>query len=47
MTLALEGVIWDVIRGLKAKGKTIILTKHYLEEAEQLSDRVAIMDMGK
>src|SRR4030066_1580275 len=29
--------IWDVIRGLKAKGKTIILTTHYLEEAEQLS----------
>ncbi len=39
--------IWDVIRGLKAKGKTIILTTHYLEEAEQLSDRVAIMDHGK
>ena len=39
--------IWQVIRGLKAKGKTIILTTHYLEEAEQLSDRVAIMDHGK
>ena len=39
--------IWDVIRGLKAKGKTIILTTHYLEEAEQLSDRVAIMNYGK
>jgi len=39
--------IWDVIRGLKAKGKTIILTTHYLEEAEQLSDRVAIMDHGQ
>jgi ABC-2 type transport system ATP-binding protein len=38
--------IWDVIRGLKAKGKTIILTTHYLDEAEQLSDRVAIMDHG-
>jgi ABC-2 type transport system ATP-binding protein len=38
--------IWDVIRGLKAKGKTIILTTHYLEEAEQLSDRVAIMNYG-
>ena len=38
--------IWEVIRGLKAKGKTIILTTHYLEEAEQLADRVAIMNLG-
>ncbi len=38
--------IWEVIRGLKAKGKTIILTTHYLEEAQQLSDRVAIMNYG-
>jgi ABC-2 type transport system ATP-binding protein len=38
--------IWDVIRGLKTKGKTIILTTHYLDEAQQLSDRVAIMDHG-
>jgi ABC-2 type transport system ATP-binding protein len=39
--------IWDVIRGLKAKGKTIILTTHYLDEAQQLSDRVAIMNHGQ
>ncbi len=38
--------IWEVIRGLKSKGKTIILTTHYLDEAQQLSDRVAIMDHG-
>jgi len=38
--------IWDVIRNLKNKGKTVILTTHYLEEAQQLSDRVAIMDHG-
>jgi ABC-2 type transport system ATP-binding protein len=38
--------IWEVIRQLKAKGKTIILTTHYLDEAQQLSDRVAIMDHG-
>jgi len=38
--------IWEVIRKLKAKGKTIILTTHYLDEAQQLSDRVAIMDHG-
>lgn len=39
--------IWEVIKNLKAKGKTIILTTHYLEEAEQLSDRVAIVNHGK
>jgi ABC-2 type transport system ATP-binding protein len=38
--------IWEVIRGLKAKGKTIVLTTHYLDEAQQLSDRVAIMNHG-
>jgi ABC-2 type transport system ATP-binding protein len=39
--------MWEVIRGLKAKGKTIVLTTHYLDEAQQLSDRVAIMDHGR
>ena len=39
--------IWEVIRNLKARGKTIILTTHYLDEAQQLSDRVAIMNHGK
>ena len=39
--------IWEVIRSLQAKGKTIILTTHYLDEAQQLSDKVAIMDHGK
>jgi len=38
--------IWEVIRNLKAKNKTIVLTTHYLDEAQQLSDRVAIMDHG-
>ncbi|MCW4047944.1 MAG: ABC transporter ATP-binding protein [Candidatus Bathyarchaeota archaeon] len=38
--------IWEVIRGLRSKGKTIILTTHYLDEAQQLSDRVAIMNHG-
>jgi ABC-2 type transport system ATP-binding protein len=36
-----------VIRGLGSKGKTVILTTHYLDEAEQLSDRVAIMNHGR
>lgn len=39
--------IWEVIKGLKKKGKTVILTTHYLEEAQHLSDRVAIMNHGK
>jgi ABC-2 type transport system ATP-binding protein len=38
--------IWEVIRGLQARGKTIVLTTHYLDEAQQLSDRVAIMNHG-
>lgn len=38
--------IWDVIKGLRSKDKTVILTTHYLDEAEQLSDRVAIMNHG-
>jgi len=39
--------IWEVIREFKAKGKTIVLTTHYLDEAQQLSDRVAIMNNGQ
>ncbi|MCX6812767.1 MAG: ABC transporter ATP-binding protein [Candidatus Berkelbacteria bacterium] len=39
--------LWDVIAGIKSKGKTIVLTTHYMEEAEILCDRVAIMDRGK
>jgi ABC-2 type transport system ATP-binding protein len=39
--------IWDFVRELKAKGKTIILTTHYMEEAEALCDRVGIIDHGK
>ena len=38
--------VWDVIRKLKLRNKTVILTTHYMEEAEILSDRVAIMDQG-
>jgi ABC-2 type transport system ATP-binding protein len=38
---------WDFIRGIKARGKTVILTTHYIEEAESLADRVGIIDMGK
>jgi ABC-2 type transport system ATP-binding protein len=38
---------WEFIRSLKKKDKTIILTTHYIEEAEALSDRVGIIDYGK
>jgi len=39
--------IWEVIRGLRSKGKTVILTTHYLDEAQQLSDRIAVMNHGQ
>jgi ABC-2 type transport system ATP-binding protein len=39
--------IWDFIRELKARKKTIILTTHYMEEAEAICDRVGIIDHGK
>ena len=39
--------IWDIILQLKQLGKTTILTTHYMEEAEKLSDRVCIIDQGK
>lgn len=40
-------LMWDFIDGLKKENKTMILTTHYMEEAEYLCDRVAIMDEGK
>lgn len=38
--------IWDVIKGLKAENVTVLLTTHYLDEAEKLSDRVCLLDQG-
>ena len=38
---------WDLITGLKERGRTVILTTHYIEEAEALADRVGIIDHGK
>jgi ABC-2 type transport system ATP-binding protein len=39
--------LWDVIEGLRKSGKTLVMTTHYMEEAEKLCDIVAIMDQGK
>ena len=38
---------WDIVTALKARGRTVLLTTHYMEEAEQLCDRVAVVDTGK
>jgi ABC-2 type transport system ATP-binding protein len=39
--------LWDLVRELNGDGQTILLTTHYMEEADQLCDRVAIMDHGR
>jgi ABC-2 type transport system ATP-binding protein len=39
--------LWDVIEGIRKRGKTVILTTHYMEEAERLCDRVAVMNQGR
>ena len=39
--------IWDLVRAVRAKGKTVLLTTHFMEEAERLCDRIAILDHGQ
>ena len=39
--------IWDLVRDIRARGKTVFLTTHLMEEAERLCDRVAIIDRGR
>jgi ABC-2 type transport system ATP-binding protein len=47
MDPAARRMLWEIILGLKREGRSILLTTHYLEEAEVLCDRVAIMDHGR
>jgi ABC-2 type transport system ATP-binding protein len=39
--------MWDLVRGIRERGKTVLLTTHFMEEAERLCDRVAIVDRGR
>jgi ABC-2 type transport system ATP-binding protein len=39
--------IWDLVRDVRARGKTVFLTTHFMEEAERLCDRVAVLDHGR
>jgi ABC-2 type transport system ATP-binding protein len=45
--IELRQQLWAYVRGLNAQGVTVVLTTHYLEEAEQLCDRIAIINHGK
>lgn len=39
--------IWDIVEAFKSQGRTVVLTTHYMDEAERLCDRLAIVDSGK
>ncbi|MFF8284916.1 ATP-binding cassette domain-containing protein [Streptomyces albus] len=39
--------VWETVRGLTAQGTTVVLTTHYLDEADKLSDRIAVVDHGR
>ena len=45
--IELRQQLWDYVRGLNRQGVTVVLTTHYLEEAEQLCDRIAIINRGR
>ena len=47
MDPAARRMLWDVVLGLKDRGRSVLLTTHYMEEAEVLCDRLAIMDHGR
>lgn len=42
-----RNAVWDIIENLRSKGKSVILTSHYIEEIDKLSDRVIIVDKGR
>lgn len=42
-----RGQVWEIIRSLVAKGTTVLLTTQYLDEADQLADRIAVIDRGR
>lgn len=44
---AARRILWQTVRDIQAAGATVVLTTHYMEEAEQLCDRIAIMDRGR
>jgi ABC-2 type transport system ATP-binding protein len=39
--------VWDIVNGFKRHGRTVVLTTHYMDEAERLCDRIAVVDRGK
>lgn len=47
MDVEVRRTLWGIIEGLKARGKTIVLTTHYLEEADLLADRIVVLQAGK
>jgi ABC-2 type transport system ATP-binding protein len=47
MDPAARRALWDIVLGLRSEGRSILLTTHYMEEAEVLCDRLAIMDHGR
>jgi ABC-2 type transport system ATP-binding protein len=47
MDPAARRALWEIVLGLKSEGRSILLTTHYMEEAEILCDRIAIMDHGR
>ena len=39
--------MWEIVRGLRASGVTIILTTHYIDEAEEMADRIGVINKGE